>query len=419
MISKIHKHLIGEEYLVTHRVPEKNNGMRLDRFLMDRYRRRSREQLKRAIEVGAITVIRTGLHHPTGKMKASFSLQHNDVVHVLSRRKPEPAVNFDYTVLYEDADILVVDKPANLPVHPAGKYFFHTLLIHLKTSGFQNSLESERVFYLVHRIDKETSGVLLLAKTKAACAILTSQFKERLTHKYYLAIVKGAPKTDTFQVGSAIGKIKGSRVGLKMYAVPEENGGQSALTHFEKVETRTGPQGTFSLMACFPRTGRQHQIRIHGELAGIPLVGDKIYGLSDDEVIALLDHHREGTRSEASPEPLDSDSEDLEEAQEFQEPEDMDLSLEPESNETLLKPAPRGNIDDTRFEIPGPTSTLYAEVEARLLLPRHALHAAGLKFTHPTTGQEMVFESNLPADLRAFFENLDHQELKAFRTKHW
>ena len=199
MTSRIHKHLIGEEYLVTHRVTEKNNGMRLDRFLMDRYRRRSREELKRAIERGAITVIRSGLHHPAGKMKASFSIQGGDIIHVLSKRKREPEVNFDYKILYEDDSILVVDKPANLPVHPAGRYFFNTLLIHLKTSGFQNTIESERVFYLVHRIDKETSGVLLLAKTKEACRILTTQFKERLTEKYYLAIVKGEPKIPTFE----------------------------------------------------------------------------------------------------------------------------------------------------------------------------------------------------------------------------
>ena len=412
MISRIHKHVVGEEYIVTHSVSDKNNGMRLDRFLMDRYRRRSREQLKRAIEIGAITVVRTGFHHPTGKIKASFSLQGGDIVQVLSRRKPEPEVNFDYTVLFEDDEILVVDKPANLPVHPAGKYFFHTLLIHLKTSGFKNSLESERVFYLVHRIDKETSGVLLLAKSKEACRILTSQFKDRLTDKYYLAIVRGMPKEDPFNVDTSIGKIQGSRVGLKMYAVPEANGGQTALTHFEKIETREGPQGKFTLMACFPRTGRQHQIRIHAELAGVPLVGDKIYGLSDDEVIALLDHHREGTRSEASPEPLDSDSEEFSGDLEFNEPEDLDLSLE-------NKPKTLDDAIDRGFQIPGPTSTLYAEVESRLLLPRHALHAAGLRFTHPKTGKEMVFESNLPPDLRSFFEGLDRRELKPFRTKHW
>jgi 23S rRNA pseudouridine1911/1915/1917 synthase len=409
--------------------------MRLDRFLMDRYRRRSREQLKRAIEMGAITVDRIGLHHPAGKMKASFSLQGGDIVKVLSRRKPEPEVNFNYTILFEDDDILVVDKPANLPVHPAGKYFFHTLLIHLKTSGFKNDLESERIFYLVHRIDKETSGILILAKSKEACAILTQQFKDRLTDKYYLAVTRGEPKETAFDVAAPIGKIAGSRVSIMVFAVPESEGGQSALTHFEKVETRTGPQGTFTLMACFPRTGRQHQIRVHANHVGLPLVGDKMYGITDDEAIALLDHKRVMTKSSASPNPLgtevefdssENDDEELSEelamAENFSEPEELE---EPEDEGPTiplasLKPKPRPyNDEDQHFQIPGPTATIYAEVEAKLLLPRHALHAAGLRFTHPRTGAEMVFESNLPPDLRKFFENLDGQELKPFHTKHW
>lgn len=401
---------------------KKNNGMRLDRFLMDRYRRRSREQLKRAIEIGAITVVREGAHQPAGRMKASFTLQDNDIVRVLSRRRPEPPVDFDYQILFEDDDILVVNKPANLPVHPAGKFFFHTLLIHLKTRGFQNSLESERTLFLVHRIDKETSGVLLLAKSKEACHHLTDQFKYRKTDKYYLAIAKGEPKVPAFDVDQPIGKVQGSRVGLKMFPITEEEGGQMALTHFEKVETRIGPQGTFTLMACFPRTGRQHQIRVHAEFAGIPLVGDKIYGLSDDEVIALLDRHHEDVRSSASPEPLESENEFMEEDLIEEKPEftdEGDADLVTEKMHTLDDAVDASRKNSKHFEIPGPTSTSYAEIEARLLLPRHALHAAGLRFTHPRTEKLMVFESNLPKDLRMFFESLGDEPLAPFQTEHW
>jgi len=387
------KYLVGEEYLVTHRVMKKNSGQRLDRFLMDRYRRRSREQLKRAIEVGAITVERQGAHHPAGKIKPSFCIQDGDLIRVLSKKRAEPEVNFDYQILYEDEDILVVDKPPNLPVHPAGRFFFNTLLIHLKTRGFQNELESERTLFLVHRIDKETSGILLLAKSKEACFNLTDQFKFRKTDKYYLAIVKGTPHAPSFDVNQPLGKIKGSRIGLKMYLVPEAEGGQSALTHFETIETRTGKLGTFSLVACFPRTGRQHQIRVHAEASGIPLVGDKLYGLSEDAAIALLDHNREDSHSTASPEPILEEQEVLEENLEFE--------------------------DFPPFEIPDPTSNLYAETEAKLLIPRHALHAAGLRFTHPRTLKEMVFESPFPKDLLNFFERLEDAKLAPFRTKHW
>ncbi len=401
-MSETKKHLKGAEYLVTHTVGPNRAGTRLDRFLMERYKRRSREQLKKAIDSGAITVVRSGM--PTqqiGRMKASFSLQTGDVVQVLSIRRPEPEVNFNYYSLFEDEEIIVIHKPPNLPVHPAGRFFFNTLLVHLKTHGFTSTLESERRYFLVHRIDKETSGVLLLAKTKEACAALTSQFKNRETDKYYLALVHGKPEKEEFEVEQPIGKIPGSRIGLKMYPRTLEEGGLPSLTRFERVETRTGPQGTFSLMACFPRTGRQHQIRIHADVAGIPLIGDKLYGMPDDDVYALLEGHREDLRSEVSPEPI---------TEEFELDPDNDFAA-PEADEI--------EVPEDAFVIPGPTSTLYAELEARLILPRHALHAAGLRFKHPRTGKEMVFEAPLPDDLRSFFEALTGEPLQAFRTKHW
>ncbi|NDG85163.1 MAG: hypothetical protein EBX52_09035, partial [Proteobacteria bacterium] len=161
---------------MTHSVGSNQAGIRLDRFLMDRYPKRSREKIKRIIDSGAISVVRENAPHQTlGRIKASFALQPYDIVRVLSVKKPEPPVNFDYKILYEDEAILVIDKPPNLPVHPAGRFFFHTLLIHLKTQGFTTDLKSERNFFLVHRIDKETSGILLLAKSKEACNALTAQ----------------------------------------------------------------------------------------------------------------------------------------------------------------------------------------------------------------------------------------------------
>ena len=403
--------LRGEKYLVTHSVGYSHVGIRLDRFLMQRYRRRSREQLKRAIESGAITVKREGSKHlHVGKIKPSFALQGGDIVHVLSVRSREPEVNFDYKILHEDDDILVVHKPPNLPVHPAGRFFFNTLLVHLKTSGFKNELESERRFFLVHRIDKETSGVLLLAKSPEACNALTQQFKNRETEKYYLAIAHGEPKEDQFTIDTPIGKIRGARIGLKMYPLAEEEGGLTALTRFEKVETRTNADGkTYSLLACFPRTGRQHQIRAHAEVAGIPLVGDKIYGMSDDDVLALLDGHRDHLRSQASPEPALGEDLGLM---------DDDASLDgvgADGEEDLDEEG----VMPPNFEIPGPTLSVYSEVAARLVLPRHALHAAGLKFRHPTTNEEMVFETSLPDDLREFFENVNGKPIAPFKTKHW
>src|SRR4051812_45570598 len=152
--------------------------MRLDQFLKERYSRRSRAQIQRAIDQGVISIRRTqGPHLTVGRLKASLPLVGGDEVLVLSERKPEPPVSFDYKVIHEDELLLVIDKPPNLPVHPAGSYFFNTLLVHLRTNGHrEREIRAEREFFLVHRIDKETSGVLILAKERDVCAGLTAQF---------------------------------------------------------------------------------------------------------------------------------------------------------------------------------------------------------------------------------------------------
>ena len=419
-MSETTRQLTGTQYLVTHSVNPGHTGMRLDKFLMDRYRHRSREQLKKAIDNGSITVKRGGSKHLIlGKLKASFSLQAGDVIHVMSTKQKEPEVNFNYKILYEDEHIAVVNKPANIPVHPGGRYFFNSLLVHMKTNGHSKELQAERSYFLVHRIDKETSGVLLLAKTREACNILTGQFRNRETKKYYLAIVKGIPAKKQFVVDAPIGRIPKSRVGLKMYPLPEEKGGLPSYTSFEVVESRLGiaPELNgqiihpdlkkplpYTLLACFPKTGRQHQIRVHADIAGHALVGDKIYGMDDEEVFALLDGHRESMlagKSSASPEPI------------------SEADLDGELGGELGDETSEDFIFESEFQIPGPTSEVYAELTSKLILPRHALHAAGLKFVHPITNQEMVFESGLPDDLTEFFEKLTGEPIQPFKTSHW
>src|SRR6476659_2145101 len=163
--------LTSDHYLVTHSVGPNQNGIRLDAFLKERYHKRSREQLKKAIDAGAVSVRRTqGPHLTVGRPKPSSQLIPGDEVLVLTERKPEPEVRFDYQILFEDESLFVINKPANLPVHPAGRYFFNTLLIHLKTQGHRNPLNLEQDYFLAHRIDRETSGVLILTKEKGICA---------------------------------------------------------------------------------------------------------------------------------------------------------------------------------------------------------------------------------------------------------
>ncbi len=404
-MSDTTKTVSGSHYRVTHSVGPNQAGIRLDRFLMDRYPKRSRERIKKIIDSGAITVIRENApHQTTGRIKASLALQPHDIVQVLSVKRPEPEVNFDYKILFEDEHILVIEKPPNLPVHPAGRFFFHTLLIHLKTQGFRTDLKSERNYFLVHRIDKETSGILLLAKSKESCNALTAQFRNRETEKYYLAIVRGEPKEAQFRVTASIGKPLRGKINLRMVPLATEQGGLESETLFEKIETRSGKHGVFTLLACFPRTGRQHQIRVHAETAGYPLVGDKIYGMSDEEALALLDGARDLEASQVSPQPVED-----------AEVPDADAETEGDPEESMSDDLP----PEDAFEIPGPTSSRYAEVEARLLIERHALHAAGLRFRHPVSNETLTFESDLPKDLREFFESLEERPLAPFRTKHW
>jgi 23S rRNA pseudouridine1911/1915/1917 synthase len=331
--------LTADQYLVTHLVGPSQHGIRLDNFLKERYRRRSREQIKRAIDDGAITVKRDqGPHVTFGRMKPSSQLIPGDEVLVLTEKKPEPEVNFNYHVIYEDEGLFIIHKPPNLPVHPAGRYFFNTLLVHLKTQGHKTPLRTEKEFFLVHRIDKETSGVLVLAKDKEVCTHIVDQFAERKTEKKYLAIVKGICP-ESFKVDLPVKRATNSLIDLKMMTAPGCPDAQTALTTFKRVSIH----GQYSLVECFPKTGRQHQIRVHLDAVGHPIVGDKLYGMPESEAFRFYERKH-----------------------------------------------------------------LTPEAEAKLLLPRHALHAQWIKFIHPLTGRPMEFTAPLPPDLQSF---LDQQPL--------
>jgi 23S rRNA pseudouridine1911/1915/1917 synthase len=289
-MSNHEQHTVTEShYLVTHSVGPNQQGVRLDHFLKSRYRSRSRQTIQQAIDDGAITIGRTLAHAPTGKPKPSTPLMPGDEVRVLTERKPEPEVDFNYRVIFEDESLFVIDKPPNLPVHPAGRYYFNTLLIHLKTQGFKDPLRAEREFYLVHRIDKETSGILVLTKDKETCARMTAQFAGRTTRKKYLAIVRGVPSQERFVVDAPMARALRSKIELKMQILSESEGGQSAYTEFRVLETCKNRHGEFALVECHPRTGRQHQIRLHLEHAGHPILGDKLYGMREEDALAFFE----------------------------------------------------------------------------------------------------------------------------------
>ena len=312
---------------------------RLDRFLTMKYKKRSREFVKRIIRDGRVT-------HNQAKAKPSRILRVHDQVHVTSERGNEPEVDFKYRVVFEDKDILVIDKPGNLPVHPTGRFFFHTLLTQLRINLLDDS-DPDNDFYIVHRLDRETSGMLVIAKHREAGAHLVDQFAERKPQKEYLALVHGSPTQDYFLTEAPIGKDLKSRVDLKMATVELDSNGEPLYLHRDSVLTAktefwvTERFAKHCVMRIKPHTGRQHQIRVHLVHIGHPLVGDKLYGASDE---AFFRNLRGGN-------PL-------------------------------------------------------VEVGENTYLSRHTLHAAKLSFFHPSTNEWTTFETGFSGEAKEFIDSL-------------
>ena len=184
----------------------------------------------------------------------------------------------EFRVVDESADWIVVDKPAPLVVHPAsGRFDDPTLL-----SGLQHLLAYELAngngLSILTRLDRETSGLVLVAKNRAAAAHFSRQLQRREVAKEYLAVVHGWPDWDERQERGAIlraGEVGESEIWLRQRVHPE---GRECATHFRVERRFENERGRFSVLRCFPETGRMHQIRVHLEHAGFPIVGDKVYG---------------------------------------------------------------------------------------------------------------------------------------------
>lgn len=329
-------------------VADKGQGpMRVDKFLADRIVGTSRNRIQNAADAGYILV--------NGKPeKCSYKVRPLDVVQVMMDRPrhnseiiPE---DIPLDIVYEDDDLLVVNKPAGMVVHPGhGNYtgtLVNALAFHLKNldlsevaeSGEQGEEDGEDFDFqkrcgLVHRIDKETSGLLVIAKNEDAGTSLSRQFFHKTTRRLYTALVWGHVAEDEGVIEGNIGRNKRDRILMDFYPAGSEEG-KPAVTHYRVLKRL----GYVTLVECRLETGRTHQIRVHMKHLGHTLFNDKTYG-----------------------------------------------------GDQILK---------------GTTFAKYSQFVRNCfaVCPRQALHARTLGLRHPRTGEEMDFEVPLPEDMTRLVE---------------
>jgi 23S rRNA pseudouridine1911/1915/1917 synthase len=267
-----------EEQIETVRVDAEAAGQRLDKLLATSLPEISRSRLKALIESGQVTMVRGGAK--AAVTEAAFKVKQDDEIRV---EIPAPVAalpegqDIPLTIVYEDEHLIIIDKPAGMVVHPAAGNLDGTLVNALIAHCGESlsGIGGVKRPGIVHRIDKDTSGLLVVAKSDAAHTGLSAQFAAHNLERVYKALVWGNP---TPPVGRIEGNIGRSSANRKKMAIVK-SGGKHAVTHY-RVLKRFGPEKApyASLIECRLETGRTHQIRVHMTELGHPLVGDQTYG---------------------------------------------------------------------------------------------------------------------------------------------
>lgn len=359
-------------------------GVRLDLFLTSKLPEVSRSRVQQLVEQGKVLV-------NGGPQKSSYRMEEGDEVEVHGRLQRPPlkafSENIPLDVVYEDASIAVVNKPAGMVVHAGagvsgeeeegtsagGGTLVNALLYRFnKLADTGDELRPG----IVHRLDKDTSGLMVVAKTDAAHRKLAEQFSSREVHKKYLALVHGWMKQDEGSITEAIGRDRVHRQRMSTRSAQP----RTAVSHYRVMRELETPYGKFSLVEVRIETGRTHQIRVHMTSLGHPVVGDTLYGAA----------------AEIQPKaPLS------------QPVRRMDTKARRDRETTELA---RRLTEAVR----GETVAAGKRKKARLVkvpplaLKRNFLHAAELEFTHPTTGKKVQFSSGLPPELDGFLQQLEH-----------
>ena len=257
-------------------IEKKDDDSRLDKWLTERFTYHSRNQWQGAIKRGEIII-------NGNTCRSSKTLRTGDVVEFKTENYEEPEVDFDYTIIYEDDVMFAVNKPANLPCHPAGVYFNNTLFTHL-------SEKLDYKIFLINRLDRETSGIVLFAKSKEAAKTLSCLFISKEIQKEYAVVVHGEFPEKLSAYGYLTADDE-SPVRKKRKFVPlddkkaKTSDKEIAETKFELIKHYNG----LSYVRVLPKTGRLHQIRATLCSLGYPVVGDKIYGIDDSLYLRFID----------------------------------------------------------------------------------------------------------------------------------
>lgn len=248
------------------KVDENSEGVRIDKYLSEMLEEKSRSFIQELIKKEKV-VVNNKIPKSNYKVKAFDNIE-------LELPEPEilkvEAEDIPLNILYEDNDVIVVDKKQGMVVHPApGNYhgtLVNALLFHCKDLSGINGIIRPGI---VHRIDKDTSGILVVAKNDEAHNKLSEQLKNHSMKREYCALIEGRLKNNSGTINKPIGRNKKDR--LKMGIVED---GKHAVTHYEVLERYNG----YTLIKCILETGRTHQIRVHMSSIGFPLVGDPVYG---------------------------------------------------------------------------------------------------------------------------------------------
>ena len=281
-------HFVGGYQTIHVRLEPSHAGWRLDRALAAALPTLSRERLKALIRNGALERSGAAVRDPAIKVRGDERFR-------LAIPEPEPAHNepqdIPLEIVFEDDHLLVVDKPAGLVVHPAAgnrdRTLVNALLHHCagKLSGIGGVARPG----IVHRIDKDTSGLIVVAKTDVAHEGLAKQFAAHSIDRRYLAIVSGIPKASEGSVDAPLAR---SATNRKKIAIVEGSRGKRAVTHWKRLNVLKDA----ALVECRLETGRTHQVRVHMASIGHPLVGDPVYGRSGKthgKILKELQFHRQ------------------------------------------------------------------------------------------------------------------------------